>query len=123
MHPVTLAARPEKGRPHMWWIGLPGLDQPLTPPVRQLADRAASFACVSRITGFDVEAGPYGSPQAEKLAESFAGWLAHGTDADAHARRLAVCMTCEHVGPATTRSQVLPAAKWLHRYLTTVSKP
>jgi hypothetical protein len=102
----------------MWWTGLPGLDGPVQPPARKIADRTVAAAAAARACPLDIESGGHGTPRTERLASSFVHWLADADDDDAWTRRLALGLTCEHVTAASTASQVLPAAKWLYRDLT-----
>ena len=100
----------------MWWSGLPGLDAPVTAG-RTLADRATAIACADRISPLDPAEGGLGS-QTYRIAQNFLDWLAEAEDGGAHARRLALCMTCTHVSGETTRGDIFRTAKWLYGNLT-----
>jgi hypothetical protein len=90
------------------------------PPVagRALADRAVAFACAERISPVDHRHGN-GVDRTKEVAQAFRFWLTDGQDAaDAHARRLALCLACQNVTTDTSRSDVLRTAREIHGFLT-----
>ena len=101
----------------MWWAGLPGLESPATSG-RVFADRAVAMACAGRV--HPVNPGERGEgTRVDRLSQDFRDWLAEAEDGgDAHARRLALCMACEHAGSETSRADIIRTARWLHRFLT-----
>jgi hypothetical protein len=100
----------------MWFNGLPGIEAPAAD--EDQADRAIALACATRFKPVNPAAGGTSTTEAENEADAFAEFLAKagGNPADRRARRLALCMACEH--PSGGRSDILDAAERLRHTLT-----